>query len=450
MERARSPIRTLDDAARYLDSLIDRERLPDARRRRLSLAPIHALLDDVGNPERALSIVHVAGSKGKGSTCTFGDALSRALGERTALFTSPHLERWTERFRIDGAEVEGERLAAAVERLRPSVERLRADRTRETPSFFDATTAAALLLFAQARVDRVWLEVGLGGRLDSTNAVAPAACCITSIELEHTQVLGSTLDAIAREKAGILKPGVPAVVARLAPPAARAVRARAAEVGAALVEEGDAFELATAPRGRAVHLAYRDDGLDLELEVPVLAAELARAAGLAVACVRALRAHAPDEVARAARAAFAQVALPGRIEVRDGPPLVVLDSAHTGASARALAGALDAIGLRDAELVLSVSEGKALAAIVDALARFAGRVWCTRADRDRSLAPEAVADVVRSVRGDVAIACDEDPANAVRCAHAEAARGGRAVVVAGSVYLAGVARRALREHGASR
>ncbi|MCA9509335.1 MAG: bifunctional folylpolyglutamate synthase/dihydrofolate synthase, partial [Myxococcales bacterium] len=240
MERARSPIRTLDDAARYLDSLIDRERLPDARRRRLSLAPIHALLDDVGNPERALSIVHVAGSKGKGSTCTFGDALSRALGERTALFTSPHLERWTERFRIDGAEVEGERLAAAVERLRPSVERLRADRTRETPSFFDATTAAALLLFAQARVDRVWLEVGLGGRLDSTNAVAPAACCITSIELEHTQVLGSTLDAIAREKAGILKPGVPAVVARLAPPAARAVRARAAEVGAALVEEGAA------------------------------------------------------------------------------------------------------------------------------------------------------------------------------------------------------------------
>jgi len=451
---AREPIRTLEDAARYLDGLIDRERLPDSRRRRLSLAPIRALLAEIGNPERGLSVVHVAGSKGKGSTCTLGAELTRELGERTALFTSPHLERWTERFRIDGIEVDGASLASAVEQLRPSLDRLRAARPDEAPSFFDATTAAALLLFAQAKVDRAWLEVGLGGRLDSTNAVEPAVCCITSIELEHTQVLGSTLAAIAGEKAGILKPGVPAVVAALPDEAREAVLARACEVGAPLVEEGHAFELAAEQRGRIVRLRYSDDGLEAELEVPVLAVELARAAGLALACVRALREHGASEIECAARSAFARARLPGRIEVWDGPPIVVVDSAHTAASARALARALAALGLRDIELVLSVSEGKSLAAIVGALAGFASRVWATRADRDRSLAPEAVAEAVRHERADLEVVCDEDPARSVERAHREAAvayRDGRpsAVAIAGSVYLAGVARRALRELGGS-
>jgi dihydrofolate synthase/folylpolyglutamate synthase len=198
------------------------------RRERLSLAPIRALLDRLGAPERGLSVIHVAGSKGKGSTALFAESVLRAAGARVGTFTSPHLERWTERFRIDGDGGAADRLAAAVAELRPHVDALRDAGGDTVPSFFDATTAAALLLFRDLRVDHAVLEVGLGGRLDSTNAVAPAVCCITSIELEHTDLLGDTLAAIAGEKAGILKPGVPAVCGELPREAFAVVERRAA------------------------------------------------------------------------------------------------------------------------------------------------------------------------------------------------------------------------------
>ena len=183
------PVRTLEQAEAYLDGLINRERREQPRSR-VSLAPIRALLAALSHPEADLRILHVAGSKGKGSTALAAEALLARCGSRVGVFTSPHLERWTERFRVEGREVPGDELAAAVERLRPHVDALRERSSEEVPSFFDATTAAALLLFRDRRVEHVILEVGLGGRLDSTNAVHPAVTCITSIELEHTDKLG--------------------------------------------------------------------------------------------------------------------------------------------------------------------------------------------------------------------------------------------------------------------
>jgi dihydrofolate synthase/folylpolyglutamate synthase len=452
--RVLDPIRTADDAARYLDGLIDRERMPDRARARsrFDLAAIRALLEAVGHPERTLSIVHVAGSKGKGSVCLSAERVLAALGERVGVFTSPHLERWTERFRIGGEEVAGAALARAVEGLRPHVDRLCRDRPASPPSFFDATTAAALMLFAEARVDRVLLEVGLGGRLDATNAVTPRVTCVTQIELEHTQVLGDTLAAIAGEKAGILKAGVPCVVGALAPEAAAVVCARAAEVGAPLFALGEAFDLAVtwpSDRRRGSRLRYRErDGLELEAELPTRARHLAIGAGLALACVRCLREHADADFARAAREGLAALRLPGRVEIACDAPRVVIDSAHTRASAEALAAALGAMGVRSgsARLVLSISRDKALGAILSALLPIAAHVTLTQADPDRSLAARELAAAVRDVAPGLALDVVDDPREAVRAALLGAGTEAE-IVIAGSVYLAGIAREVVRASG---
>ena len=448
-------IRTADEAARYLDGLIDRERVPDSARGRirgrLGLGPIRALLEAVGDPQGRLSIVHVAGSKGKGSLCLSAEPVLGALGERVGVFTSPHLERWTERFRVDGEEVAGDRLAAAVEQLRPHVDRLatQSQNPTDSPSFFDATTAVALLLFAEAGVDRVLLEVGLGGRLDSTNAVEPRVTCVTQIELEHTQVLGDTLAKVAAEKAGILKPGVCCVMGRLVPEADAVVRARAREVGAPLLAEGEHFEIAAEPEpgshGRATRLHYREaGGFGTELVLPVAGGHLAHNAGLALACVRALAEHSDEDVDRAARSSLSGLRLPGRVELASRHPLVVVDSAHTECSARALADALGELAVERAELVVSVSQGKAVTSILAALLPRAARVTLTCADSDRSLRPEQLASRVSELAPGLEQAIVPDPRRAVREACARAGSEG-AVVIAGSVYLAGIAREVLRE-----
>ncbi len=236
-----APIRSAADAAAWLEGLIDLERSPEFAYERVHLAPIRELMRRLGHPERGLPVIHIAGSKGKGSTALLVEAVLLAAGRRVGTFTSPHLERWTERFRIDGRDVEGPTLARAVDRLRDHVEALRGGAAALLPSFFDATTAAAFLLFREAEVDFAVLEVGLGGRLDSTNVCVPVVTCVTSIELEHTDKLGSRLSEIAAEKAGILKGGVPAVLGTLPSEARDTILARADEVGAPVAEQGREF-----------------------------------------------------------------------------------------------------------------------------------------------------------------------------------------------------------------
>ena len=201
-------------------------------RERIGLAPVRGLLERLGEPHRRVPCVHVAGSKGKGTTVLLAERLARAAGLRTGSYTSPHLRRWTERLRIDCEPVEDHVFASLIERTRGPAEVMAGDPASPGPSFFDVLTAAALLHFAESRVDLAVLETGLGGRLDATNVVTPLACCITTIELEHTDRLGTTLRAIAGEKAGIVKPGVPLVLGRVAGEARDAILARARDVGA--------------------------------------------------------------------------------------------------------------------------------------------------------------------------------------------------------------------------
>jgi dihydrofolate synthase/folylpolyglutamate synthase len=433
----------LSDAEAWLEGLIDLERSPDLSRARLSLAPVRALLERIGAPHERLRVVHVAGSKGKGSTALLCEALLRAAGRTTGTFTSPHLERWTERFRIDGREVPGGTLAAAIEALRPHADALRGG--PEPPSFFDVTTAAAFRLFAEARVDVAVIEVGLGGRLDSTNVVAPAVACITSIEREHTEKLGDTLAAIAGEKAGIAKAGVPLVTGALPGEAAAVVEARARAVDCPLARLGRelGFEV-LAEELDATRFRLTDGAFELETALAAPGRHQAANAALALACVR--RSGAVDDAAlrTAAPRAFAAARLPGRIEIVSRAPWVVVDGAHTAASARALAATLRRIPRERSHLVLSVSAGKDLTAICEALAPEADLVTVTRAEPVRSLDPQLVADAVRAVAGRAEVRVVPNPHLALRAAREALAPGGL-LVASGSFYLAGIARRVLCE-----
>jgi dihydrofolate synthase/folylpolyglutamate synthase len=442
--RSEDPRPPLGAASDYLEGLIDLEKERTPSRERLSLAPIRALLDRLGAPERGLSVLHVAGSKGKGSTALFAEAVLRAMGARVGTFTSPHLERWTERFRVDGEEVAPERLAAAVERLRPHVDALRTAGGGTVPSFFDATTAAALWIFRELQVDHAVLEVGLGGRLDSTNAAEPAVCCITSIELEHTDLLGETVAAIAAEKAGILKPGVPVVCGELPREALAVVERRAAELGCPLARLGREIALEVEVVALdATRLRYREGEWGFGTELCVPGAHQAANAAIAVAAVRRLLASSdPARIAAAARVGLAAARLPARIEILARAPWIVVDAAHTGASARALAAVLRRLAA-PIDFVLSISAGKDTGAILAALLPLARSLTLTRAEPVRSLDPAEIAAAARRVQPGVALRVVPNPHLALRAAR-EALAPDAVLCATGSVYLAGIARRVLQ------
>ncbi len=425
----------LAEAERWLDGLINRERQPRVSYSRFGLGAIETLLARIGNPERGLSVIHLAGSKGKGSTALLAEAVLLELGESVGTFTSPHLERWTERFRIDGREVDGDALARVIEEIRPHVDAMRQQDSALWPSFFDATTAAAFVLFAQAGVDRVVLEVGLGGRLDSTNTVTPAVTCVTSIEYEHTEKLGNTLAEIAGEKAGILKPGVPCVMGRLPREAAKVVEERAASLDVRLERLGEEITV----EGGRLRFA---DGLCFDAPLAVAGEHQRGNAALAVAAVRALGAHGDDRIADAARDAFARVSLPGRVEVVERDPWVIIDAAHTRESVRALAAFLSGVEARSRHFVLSVSIDKALEPMLELLLPLAGELTLTRADPIRGLEPAEVAERIGSRSAAIEIHLTDDPGEAIRAARASLAPDALLCVV-GSFYLAGIARREL-------
>jgi dihydrofolate synthase/folylpolyglutamate synthase len=437
-------IRSEDEAGAYLAGLINIEKERRVPYSRFDLEPIRRLVERLGAPHDELSVIHLAGSKGKGSTALFAEALLLAAGERVGTFTSPHLERWSERFRIDGRAVEGDVLAAAVEQAAPHVDAMREEDPRHAPTFFDTTTAVALMLFREAKVDRCVIEVGLGGRLDSTNVVSPAVACITGIEIEHTEQLGDTLAEIAFEKAGILKPGVPAVIGELDDEAAEVVEKRAAEIGAPIARLGHEFEVEVHEEDlEGLSLRLIDGPLCVNARISALGRHQAKNAALALACVnRVVDGEASAQFADAAVRGLAAARLPARIELMDRSPWLVVDSAHTGASAAALAGVLQRIPARRSHLVLSISAGKDTEAILKNLLPRFDEVTVTRAEPVRSLAPGEVAKLIRGAAPRVAVRVVPNPHLALRAAR-EKLGPEDLLCVTGSIYLAGIARRIL-------
>jgi dihydrofolate synthase/folylpolyglutamate synthase len=358
---------------------------------KFGLERIRAVLDALASPQARLSIVHVAGTNGKGSTCAMIESGFRAAGLRTGLYTSPHLAEPTERIRIDGRAVSAERFAEVFNRVHAVVERLLARGTIDLhTTYFETVTAMAFLTFAEEGVDRVVLEVGLGGRLDATNVVQPSLAVITPIDFDHESYLGRGIESIAAEKAGILKPGAPAVFARQRPEAEAVLDRRAAELGIQVTRAAGSpvNDLSIDARGSRFNLPGPPP---LSIRCP-LAGE--HQVGNAVTAALALVAARIDRPSIETGIAAAQ--WPGRLERVRERPAIVLDGAHNPAAARALAAYITrfyaAARLR---LIFGVMRDKAAAEIAGILFPLASQVIVTAPRQPRALAPEslrAVAD----------------------------------------------------------
>ena len=372
---------------------------------KFGLERIRAVLDALGRPQDRLHFVHVAGTNGKGSVCAMLESGLRAAGRHTGLFTSPHLAEPTERIRIDGEPVSAERFAAAFERVHACVEALIAQGAIDMhTTYFETVTAMALTVFEEERVDMVVMEVGLGGRLDATNVVIPDLAVITPIDFDHEAYLGKSLDSIATEKAGILKPGVPAVFARQRPEAARVLEARGVDAWRTedwplsdleLDAHGSRFRIdrslaVAAQKAAAAQSLFpsRDrEGAVLSIHCPLAGehqVENAVTAALAL-----LRMGIPNS---AIEAGIAKTRWPGRLEHVAGK--FVLDGAHNPAGARALAAYLQRFyANRRIRLIYGAMRDKAVAEISGILFPLAEQVIVTAPHQARALAPETLREI---------------------------------------------------------
>ncbi len=401
-----------DAALEFLAGRIDYERTSSVpyEQRNFRLDRMHQLLAVLGNPQDALPIVHVGGTKGKGSTAAMIASVLQSAGLRTGLYSSPHLDCVEERLAIDGESCPATVFRELVDELRPAVEAMDQQPTADQagsnrPTYFEIITALALLRFARAQVDAAVLEVGLGGRLDSTNVCRPQVSVITSISLDHTQQLGTTLAAIAGEKAGIIKPGIP-VVSGVIAAEPRAVIARIAEeYGSRLVQLGADFDFTYRPPRHLetaispAHMDFRHRTGDRKFELNDVAMSLtgshqAANAAVAIATVMELRAQGWQISDSAVRGGVASVNWPARIEVLSRHPTIVLDAAHNVASIEALVRVLDesfSVGRRI--LVFATSRDKDARGMLEVLGpKFDELIFTRYYNNPRGLAAETIAE----------------------------------------------------------
>lgn len=357
---------------------------------KFGLERITAVLEAMGSPQRGGSFIHVAGTNGKGSTCAMIESALRAAGRRTGLYTSPHLYEPTERIRIGGVPVSTETFTAAFDRVHRAVEDLLARGAIDLhTTYFETVTAMALLIFAEERMDDVVLEVGLGGRLDATNVVTPRLCVITPVDFDHEKFLGTDIGSIAWEKAGILKPGVPAVFARQRAEAREVLDRRAAALGVPVTRTADwkITGLEAGPRGSRFHL-FGERQMDLVCPLPG-EHQVENAAVAAVALERLGIATAAIETG------IARTRWPGRLELIARDPDIIVDGAHNPAGARALAAYIERFySRRRVALIFGVMRDKAVEEIAATLFPLARDVFVTAPLQARALSPESVPPLV--------------------------------------------------------
>ncbi len=418
------------DSVRFLYSLGN-----ESATVKLGLERISTLLDHLGNPHHSLRFVHVAGTNGKGSVCAMLESALRATGMRTGLFTSPHLVEPTERIQVAGRPVSGELFAQAFDRVHREAERLLADGSLDChPTYFETVTAMAFLLFRDLGAETVVLEVGLGGRLDATNVVTPAVSVITPVDYDHEAFLGKSLEAIAGEKAGIIKPGVPLVTGPQRPEVEALFEARAAQTGSPLTKSSEwAVEDLQLEAGGSRFVAAGPRRVRVECGLAGEHQVSNALTAIAALCVLGVPTEAMEEGLRLAR-------WPGRLERVRSEPEIVLDGAHNPAGARALASHIQRFyGGRRVWLIYGAMRDKAVTEVASILLPVAQEVILTAPAHPRAVRPELVRDLVDHPRLRVA-------ANLSRAMEilGEAAPGD-AVFITGSLYLVGEARALLVE-----
>lgn len=398
---------------------------------RLGLGRTQTLLAALGDPQKKLRFIHVAGSNGKGSACAMFDAILRAAGYKTGLYISPYIQRFHERMQVNGAPIPGEKLAALTERVRAIAEGM-----EDHPSEFELVTAVAMQFFYEEGCDVVVLEVGMGGALDSTNAIdAPEVAVITNIGLEHTEYLGDTIEAIAETKAGIIKPGCACVCYDGAREATETVRAVCGKQNVPLscVDFSRLKPLSASLDGQR----FSWDGREYSLAL--LGPHQLHNAALVLTGIGALRARGWEIPEDAVTAGLGTVKWPARLEVLRRTPLFLLDGGHNPQCAEALSQALDALLPGEKFVFLAgVLADKDYPAILSRLLPYAREFVCVTPDSPRALGAAELAAYLRGM-GAEAAACGTVPAGVAE-AVSRAGEGG--VVAFGSLYLAGAVRTA--------
>jgi dihydrofolate synthase/folylpolyglutamate synthase len=445
----KKPIKTYDSALKYLFAQTDYEQMLRVRynRNTFSLDRMRLLLKKLGNPHAHLKTVHIAGTKGKGSTSTMLASMLSACGYKTGLYISPHICDIRERITIDGEMISQAALTRLICQIEPAVEKMSSDQ----PTFFETFTALAFMHYAEQEVDIAVIETGLGGRLDSTNVITPAVCGLTSISMDHTHQLGNTIALIAAEKAGILKKDIPAISVAQLPEAKRVLKKVAAENKATLMFTGDDIEFSyrvessrrdgchtrvclTTPQSKFEHLP-----------VPLPGEHQALNCGLALALLDQLKAQGMKIDDALAIKGLASVYLPGRMEIIRKDPRILVDGAHNAASVQALMRAISQhIPYDSMVVVFGCAADKDVAGMMEQIATGADKVIFTRAANNaRAADPRDLAEAYEERSGRVA-QMTETLDGALRVASSAVSREDL-ICVTGSFYLVGEAKMLLKD-----
>jgi len=422
---------TYPDSVRFLYSLGN-----EVKTAKYGLERIKNLLDALGHPERLPRVVHVAGTNGKGSTCAMIESGLRADGLRTGLFTSPHLIEPTERVSIHGCPVSAGEFSAAFDRVHACAEQLLDSGAIDFhPTYFETVTAMAFVLFREKRTEAVVLEVGLGGRLDATNVVHPELCVITPVDFDHEALLGKSLEAIAGEKAGILKPGVPAVFAAQRPEARATLHARAADLGIEVIpaqEKWRTESVRSTARGAdfvARPVAQSLAPAPLRIACPLPGRHQVENAVVAIAALEKLG-ISPAAIEKG----IADTRWPGRLDRVSESPEIILDGAHNPAGARALAGYIRQFySGRHIVMIYGAMRDKAVAEMTGVLFPLVNEVIATAPHQTRAVDPETI----RALAEHSSVRMAPDLAAALTIARAGPS--GRVIFVTGSLFLVGEA-----------
>jgi len=442
---AKRSIRTYDSALKFLFSQTDYEQMLRVRYNRdtFSLDRMKLLLKKLGNPHEKLRTVHIAGTKGKGSTATMLAEMLRACGHKVGLYTSPHIIDVRERITINGEMISRAALAKLISNTERHIRAMEDDK----PTFFEIFTTLAFCYFAEQKVDIAVIEAGLGGRLDSTNVLKPTVCGLTSISLDHVQQLGKDIASIASEKAGIMKRDIPVISVQQMPEAKRALKKAAKTAKTPLMFTGEDIEFSyrvessrqdgcharvclTTPRSRFEHLP-----------VPLLGEHQALNCGLALALLDQLKAKGMKIDDEQAMSGLSGVCVPGRMELVSEDPRVLVDGAHNAASIQALMRAIGQhIPYDSMVMVFGCAADKDIHGMMNQIATGADKVVFTRAsDNVRAAKPKDLAEIYEECSGRAGQTA-ETLAEAMSIARSAASREDL-ICVTGSFYLVGEAKR---------
>lgn len=407
------------------------------------------MMELLGNPHKKIRVIHIAGTNGKGSTAAFLSKILEEAGYRVGLYTSPYLEAFTNRMAINGEDIPEEKLVEIVTMIKPLVEEISNDSALGQMTEFEVVTCIAFYYFTAQAPDFVVLEVGLGGRLDATNVVeSPLVSVVTNIGLEHTEVLGDTIEKIAGEKAGIIKEGVPVITAAPRPEALQVIQQKCQEKNAPLFNLWDQVVIekkSSSLEGQSFHY-LNPHGLQIkDLFIGLLGEHQVMNASTAVAVIEVLQGKGIHISENALREGLKAARWAGRLELMGKNPLLILDAAHNPDGVKSLKKALqEQVNYNKLVLVIGILGDKALDDMLREIIPMADKIIITKPDSPRAAEPEIVADVAEKYTRYPIILENSIP-RAITIA-LSLAEPGDLVLISGSLYTISEARKAVQQN----